>query len=185
LKKRVDESPKDKIFDFDLTYITSRGNWYYASWKGDLSKSGGIATNIGIHFFDMLLWIFGDVKENLVNVHTHDRAAGYLKLKKANVRWFLSINADTLPQAVKETGNGTFRSMIIEGEEIEFSDGFTELHTESYRNIIAGKGFGIEETIKAIEVVHDIRTMEPMGINGDYHPLASLSLSKHPFSADK
>jgi UDP-N-acetyl-2-amino-2-deoxyglucuronate dehydrogenase len=185
LKKKVDESPKDKIFDFDLTYITSRGNWYYTSWKGDISKSGGIATNIGVHFFDMLSWIFSEVIENTINIHTHDRAAGYLVFEKARVRWFLSINADTLPQEVKDKGQKTFRSMTIEGEEIEFSDGFTELHTESYKHILAGNGFGIEETRKAIEIVHDIRTIMPIGVNGNAHPLAKLPLSIHPFSGNK
>jgi UDP-N-acetyl-2-amino-2-deoxyglucuronate dehydrogenase len=185
LKQKVDESSKDKIFDFDLTYITSRGNWYYTSWKGDISKSGGIATNIGVHFFDMLSWIFGEVIENTINIHTHDRAAGYLVFEKARVRWFLSINADTLPQEVKDKGQKTFRSMTIEGEEIEFSDGFTELHTESYKHILAGNGFGIEETRKAIEIVHDIRTIMPIGVNGNAHPLAKLPLSIHPFSGNK
>jgi UDP-N-acetyl-2-amino-2-deoxyglucuronate dehydrogenase len=182
LKKKVDESPKDKIFDFDLTYITSRGNWYYSSWKGDVSKSGGIATNIGVHFFDMLTWIFGDVIENTINIHTHDRAAGYLIFEKARVRWFLSINADTLPQTAKDKGQKTFRSMTIEGEEIEFSDGFTELHTESYKHILAGNGFRIEETRKSIEIVHAIRTNEIFGLKGEYHPFCKLPQTKHPFS---
>ncbi len=185
LKKKVNESPPDKIFDFDLTYITSRGNWYYTSWKGDVSKSGGIATNIGVHFFDMLTWVFGDVEENDVHIHSHDRAAGNLKLKKANVRWFLSINSDTLPLSVKEKGQRTYRSMTIEGEEIEFSDGFTELHTESYKHILAGNGFRVEESRKAIEIVHDIRTINPIGVNSDSHPMAKLTLSNHPFSGSK
>ncbi|MFM2393908.1 MAG: hypothetical protein RLZZ546_1890 [Bacteroidota bacterium] len=185
LKKKVDESPKDKIFDFDLTYITSRGNWYYTSWKGDIEKSGGIATNIGVHFFDMLSWIFGEVEENITHIHTHDRAAGYLVFAKARVKWFLSINTETLPESVKEKGQKTFRSMTIEGEEIEFSDGFTELHTESYKQILAGKGFGVEESRKAIEIVHKIRTMLPTGINDFAHPLAKMPLAKHPFSGLK
>ena len=96
LKEKIDIAPKDKIFDVDLTYLTSRGNWYYASWKGDISKSGGIATNIGVHFYDMLSYLFGNVNENIVHLHTHDRAAGYLEFERARVRWFLSINYDLL-----------------------------------------------------------------------------------------
>lgn len=182
LKKQIDEGPADKIYDIDLAYITSRGHWYYTSWKGDVSKSGGIATNIGVHFYDMLTWIFGGIKENVVHVHTHDRAAGYFQLEKARVRWFLSINADTLPDAVKERGGRTYRSLTMEGQEIEFSDGFTELHTHSYQHILDGHGFGLEEARNSIEIVHDIRHKEPIGLKGDYHPLASRELSKHPFA---
>ena len=116
LRDKIKNGPKDKIYDVDLTYLTSRGHWYYTSWKGDISKSGGIATNIGVHFYDMLTWIFGEVKENVVHVHTHDRAAGFLQLEKARVRWFLSINYDALPQTVKETGQRTYRSIQVEGE---------------------------------------------------------------------
>jgi UDP-N-acetyl-2-amino-2-deoxyglucuronate dehydrogenase len=181
LKKKVDESPADKIFEFDLTYITSRGSWYYTSWKGDVEKSGGIATNIGVHFFDMLNWIFGDYKANKVHVHTHDRAAGYIEFAKAKVRWFLSINEETLPDHIRATGKKTYRSTMIEGEELEFSDGFTDLHTHSYQNILDGNGFPLESSRKAIELVHDIRTMTPEGMVGDYHPFCKLPLSKHPF----
>lgn len=182
LKKKVDEQPKDKIFDVDLTYLTSRGNWYYTSWKGDVSKSGGIATNIGVHFYDMLTWIFGDLKEMKVHIHTHDRAAGYIELERARVRWFLSINEDCLPEEVKNQGKRTFRSIQIEGEELEFSEGFTDLHTRSYKDVLQGKGFRIGETKQAIQIVHDIRHAEPVGLKGEYHPLARLPLSKHPFS---
>lgn len=182
LKKKIEEGPADKIYDIDLAYITSRGHWYYASWKGDVTKSGGIATNIGVHFYDMLTWIFGGIKENVVHVHTHDRAAGYFQLEKARVRWFLSINADTLPDAVKERGGRTYRSLTMEGQEIEFSDGFTELHTHSYQHILNGDGFGLEEARNSIEIVHDIRHKEPIGLKGDYHPLAKSPISKHPFS---
>tara|TARA_R110000737_G_scaffold331931_2_gene348541 strand:- start:2654 stop:3622 length:969 start_codon:yes stop_codon:yes gene_type:complete len=181
VKKMVDEGPKDKIYDFDLTYQTSRGSWYFASWKGDSEKSGGIATNIGVHFFDMLGWIFGDVKRNVVNVHTHDRAAGYLEFDRARVRWFLSINYDTLPEEVKARGIRTYRSMTIDGEEIEFSGGFTELHTDSYKDILSGGGFRIEESRKAIQTVFDIRHAEVIGLKGDYHPLCKLEQVKHPF----
>lgn len=182
LREKILSSPGDKIYDIDLTYITSRGNWYYTSWKGDISKSGGIATNIGIHFFDMLSWIFGDVKENIVNLHTHDRASGILMLKKAKVRWFLSINSETLPKEVKENGKTTFRSITIQGEEIEFSEGFTDLHTRSYEEILKGNGFQIGEARKSIEIVYDIRNQTPTGIKGDSHPYAKKSLSLHPFS---
>ena len=136
LKNKIDNSPKDKIYDIDLTYLTSRGNWYYTSWKGDVSKSGGIATNIGVHFFDMLSWIFGTLKINTTHLNSHDRAAGYLEFEKARVRWFLSINYDVLPEEIKAKGQTTFRSITIEGEELEFSGGFTDLHTTSYQEII-------------------------------------------------
>ncbi|MEP7145275.1 MAG: Gfo/Idh/MocA family oxidoreductase [Ferruginibacter sp.] len=182
LRQKVLDGPKDKVYDVDLTYLTSRGHWYYTSWKGDISKSGGIATNIGVHFFDMLTWIFGDMKNNVVHTHTHDRAAGYLELEKARVRWFLSINADTLPKEAKAAGKSTFRSIQIEGEELEFSEGFTDLHTISYEAILLGNGFRIGETKQAIEIVHNIRYATPIGLQGDYHPLADLPNSKHPFS---
>lgn len=174
LREKVLNGPKDKMYDVDLTYLTSRGHWYYTSWKGDISKSGGIATNIGVHFYDMLIWIFGDVKKNIVNIHTKDRAAGYLELERANVRWFLSINYETIPEEIKLQGKRTYRSIQIEGEELEFSDGFTDLHTTSYEQILAGKGFRIGETRTAIEIVHDIREATPIGLKGEYHPLAKI-----------
>jgi UDP-N-acetyl-2-amino-2-deoxyglucuronate dehydrogenase len=182
LKKKVENGPKNKGADVDLTYITSRGNWYYSSWKGDVSKSGGIATNIGVHFFDMLSWIFGDLLRNDIHVHTHDRAAGYLEFKSARVRWFLSINATSLPREAVQDGKRTFRSILIEGEELEFSQGFTDLHTKSYKNILAGNGFAISETRTSIQIVHDIRHKKVLGLKGDYHPLAALPLAKHPFT---
>ncbi len=172
LKNKIEEGPKDKIYDIDLAYITSRGSWYYTSWKGDIDKSGGIATNIGVHFYDMLTWIFGNVKKSIVHIQSHDRTAGYFELEKARVRWFLSINPDTLPLKVKEKGGRTYRSLIIEGQEIEFSDGFTELHTHSYENILRGNGFGLEEARKSIEIVYDIRNSNQLGLVGDFHPLA-------------
>jgi UDP-N-acetyl-2-amino-2-deoxyglucuronate dehydrogenase len=181
LKKKIDNGPKDKIYDVDLTYITSRGNWYYTSWKGDVHKSGGIATNMGVHFYDMLQWVFGPVKENIVHVYSHDRAAGYLELEKARVRYFLSINADNLPENAVQGEKRTYRTINIDGEEFEFSAGFTELHTESYRHILRGEGFGIEDARNAINIVYDIRHAEPIGLKGDYHPLAKLPLAKHPF----
>lgn len=181
LKERVAAAPKDKVFDVDLTYITSRGNWYYTSWKGDERKSGGVATNIGVHFYDMLSWVFGDVKQNIVHVSSFDRVAGILELEKARVRYFLSINADTLPADTKAAGKRTFRSLSMEGTEVEFSDGFTELHTDSYRKIIAGDGFGLADARNAVQIVHDIRHAAPLGLKGDYHPLARLEPASHPF----
>ncbi len=184
LKRQVDAAPADKVFDVDLTYITSRGNWYYASWKGDKEKSGGIATNIGVHFFDMLHWIFGDVRENLVYVHTHDRAAGFLRLKRARVKWFLSINYETIASAVKNNGMRTYRSIQVEGKEIEFSEGFTDLHTLSYQAVLDGKGFGLADAAPAVAMTHAIRNAQPLGLADDHHPLAALPLSPHPFERD-
>lgn len=181
LKEKITNGPKDKIYDIDLTYITSRGKWYYASWKGDVSKSGGIASNIGVHFYDMLSWIFGDVKQNIVHLHSHDRAAGYLEFEHARVRWFLSIDANTLPEEVKQKGQTTYRSIKMEGEEIEFSDGFKDLHTISYQDILNGGGFGLEEARTSIEIIHNIRKAEIKPLLGDYHPFCKLEQSKHPF----
>lgn len=180
LKEKINNSP-NKIHDLDLTYITSRGKWYYASWKGDKEKSGGISTNIGIHFFDALSWIFGDLKKNIVHVHSHDRAAGYLEFKNARVRWFLSINYDNLPEKEKNNGLRTFREIKIDGENFEFSSGFTDLHTKSYEEIISGNGFEISDAAPSIEIAYDIRNSKPVGFKGDYHPLAKLNLSNHPF----
>lgn len=181
LKEKLDKEPGDKVHDVNLTYITSRGLWYYTSWKGDINKSGGIATNIGVHFFDMLTWLFGDMKENFVHIHTHDRAAGFLQLQKARVKWFLSINEATLPEEVQAQSKRTYRSITIDGKEIEFSEGFTDLHTHSYREILQGRGFPISETAAAIKIVHEIRNANPVGLQGDYHDLGALPLVKHPF----
>ncbi|HLO43542.1 MAG TPA: Gfo/Idh/MocA family oxidoreductase [Leadbetterella sp.] len=157
LREKVKNSPPDKKFNVELKYITSRGKWYHRSWKGEIQKSGGIATNIGVHFFDMLTWIFGDVKENNVTRHTDDLAEGNLVFDKANVNWFLSIDYNQIPEQVRLQGKRTFRTLNMEGEEIEFSDGFTELHTHSYQQILNGNGFGVTETKKAIEIVSEIR----------------------------
>ncbi|WP_109302019.1 Gfo/Idh/MocA family protein [Aquimarina sp. AU474] len=169
LKEKVEKQKKDTKFEVDLTYLTSRGNWYHTSWKGDKTKSGGIATNIGVHFYDMLSWIFGDIQENVVHVHEEDRAAGYLEFKNARVRWFLSINAEYLPQEVKEKGQTTFRSITIDDEELEFSGGFTDLHTMVYKDILNGKGYGLDAARTAIKIVHDIRNSAPVGLKGEYH----------------
>lgn len=185
LKRKVENSPEDKIFDIDLTYLTSRGKWYYTSWKGELEKSGGIATNIGVHFFDMLTWIFGSLVEQEVHLHTHDRASGTMVLERANVRWFLSINYDVIPENEKAQGKRTYRSITVDGEEIEFSRGFTELHTSSYQAVLQGRGFRIGDTMEAIQIVHNIRHTEPIGLKGDYHPMAKYPLSNHPFNVAK
>ena len=173
LKKLVaDELAADpgRTYDIDLTYLTSRGRWYFVSWKGFVEKSGGIATNIGVHFFDMLAWIFGSVRENIVHVHQADTAAGFLSLSHARVRWFLSVNARYLPAVATAKGQRTYRSITVDGKEIEFSQGFTDLHTQSYQQILAGNGFGIQEARNSIETVHQIRKATPVGLVGDYHP---------------
>lgn len=170
LKKRIENGPKDKIYDIDLSYITSRGNWYFFSWKGDIQKSGGVATNIGVHFFDMLTWIFGEVEENTVHISKDNKVAGYLGLKRARVRWFLSVDYEDIPEKIKAKGQRTFRSLKLDDQEIEFSDGFTNLHTLSYENILSGKGFGIKEVESSVKTVYDIRNAVPAGCKGDYHP---------------
>lgn len=181
LKEQIAQGPKDKIYDVDLTYLTSRGNWYYTSWKGDVTKSGGIATNIGIHFFDMLSWIFGDLKKNVVHLHNHDRAAGYLEFEKARVRWFLSINDALLPKEAIEKKQRTYRSITVDGREIEFSEGFFDLHTKSYENIIEGNGFGLMDAKQSIEIVHEIRNAPLKPAVDDFHPLVRMPIQRHPF----
>lgn len=180
LQHRIAAASPAHKHEVTLTYITARGQWYYTSWKGETEKSGGIATNIGIHFYDMLQWVFGPVQHSEVHVHTHDRAAGYLELEHARVRWFLSINADTLPAPGR-----THRSIQVDGEELEFSHGFTDLHTLSYQGILQGQGFGLDTAAAAIDTVYHIRHAQPLGLGtGRHHPLAELPLSKHPFGQD-
>lgn len=162
LKNIIDNGLIDKVYNIDLDYITSRGHWYFTSWKGDQEKSGGIASNIGVHFFDMLQWIFGHMKEYSVNIKTKDTIAGTLLLEKAKVNWYLSINADNLPQNIKDKGQTTFRNLSIEGKEIEFSKGFTDLHTVSYENILAGKGYNLNDAKNSIEIVSAIRNSIPL-----------------------
>lgn len=157
LKEKIAAVPVGKKHQINLQYITSRGHWYHTSWKGDVEKSGGIATNIGVHFFDMLIWIFGDVKSSGVTEHTAQTASGQLELEKADINWMLSIDANTLPEEAKAAGKRTFRTLTIDGEGFEFSEGFTELHTKSYEEILNGKGFPVSETLKAIQLVHSIR----------------------------
>lgn len=170
LKQSVANSESSSKHDVDLTYITSRGRWYLQSWKGDIKKSGGIATNIGVHFYDMLYFVFGDLQENIVHYSTEDKAAGFLEYEKARVRWFLSVDSNDLPGQARANGQRTFRSITIDGEGIEFSSGFTDLHTQSYQQILRDRGFGLEDNWVAIQTVSDIRTMSPIGLVGDYHP---------------
>ena len=173
--RELAENP-DKIYDIDLTYLTSRGKWYFVSWKGDQAKSGGIASNIGVHFYDMLCWIFGDVEENIVNVKTPDCNAGTFKLKNANVRWFLSVNYNYIPEKIRAEGQRTYRSITVDGEELEFSGGFTDLHTLSYQEILKGNGFGLDEAYGSIRTVSTIRSLEPVGLKGEYHPFCKKVL---------
>ncbi len=169
VQKELTQNP-DKIYDIDLTYLTSRGKWYFISWKGDEAKSGGIASNIGVHFYDMLSWIFGEVEENIVHLKTDFANAGYLKLKNARVRWFLSINYDYIPDEIKAIGQRTYRSITVDSEELEFSGGFTDLHTRSYEEILKGNGFGLDEAYGSIRTVSTIRNTDVIGLKGDYHP---------------
>lgn len=170
LKEKIDQSPSGKKYDIDLSYITSRGNWYQFSWKGDSQKSGGIAINIGVHFFDMLTWIFGKPEKNIVHIYEKDKAAGYLELKNARIRWFLSIDYNDIPAEIKAKGQRTYRSIKINSDEIEFSEGFTDLHTLSYKKVLEGNGFGIEEAGTSIETVYQIRNAKISGLTGEYHP---------------
>jgi UDP-N-acetyl-2-amino-2-deoxyglucuronate dehydrogenase len=171
LRDRVAAQPPGHKADVDLTYITSRGNWYLKSWKGLTEKSGGIATNIGVHFFDMLHFVYGDLQDNVVHLNTPTKAAGYLEYERARVRWFLSLDVNDVPEAERAKGKRTHRAVIADGEDIEFSDGFTELHTRIYEEVLAGRGFGVEENRVAIETVFNIRNapVAPLGELG--HPL--------------
>jgi UDP-N-acetyl-2-amino-2-deoxyglucuronate dehydrogenase len=170
LKNEVAAAPADQKFDIDLTYITSRGKWYDISWKGDVKKSGGVATNIGVHFYDMLHFVFGQVQQNVLHYSNEHKAAGFIEYEKARVRWFLSVDINDIPLQLREQGKRTYRSLTMNGREIEFSDGFTDLHTRIYEDILAGNGFGLEENRVAIEIVGSIRQQTPVGIIGDYHP---------------
>ena len=180
LKERIEKEFKERKqkYNVDLTYITSRGRWYFISWKGDITKSGGVATNIGIHFFDMLIWIFGEVKHH--EVHYSEplkKMSGYIELEKANVRWFLSVDYNDLPEHIKQKSQRTYRSITFDGEEIEFSGGFTDLHTVVYEDILKGGGFGIKDARPSIELVYQIRNMKPTGFNEHSHPLAKEKLN--------
>ncbi|MFC1687635.1 Gfo/Idh/MocA family protein [Patescibacteria group bacterium] len=171
LKKKLESSKNTNKHDIELTYITSRGNWYLASWKGDLERSGGLTTNIGIHFFDLLIWLFGSVKHYEVHHDSATRNSGSLELENAHVRWFLSIDSNDLPEEAKNKGKRTHRSLTLDGNEVEFSDGFTDLHTEVYKNILAGNGHGIEDARLSVQLAHDIRKS----------PITSSPSNPHPF----
>lgn len=173
LREKLLAQKPDKKHEVVLTYITSRGNWYLVSWKGQLERSGGLATNIGVHFYDMLIWLFGDVEKSEVHVSNNKQTAGYLELERARVRWFLSIDRNNLPQEVVTTGQTTFRSITIDGQEVEFSGGFTDLHTEIYRRVLDGQGFGLDDARPSIQVVSDIRNATPVGINENSHSFLS------------
>ncbi|MBC8320939.1 MAG: Gfo/Idh/MocA family oxidoreductase [Bacteroidetes bacterium] len=170
LKNKIDNMPADHIHDIDLTYITSRGKWYHYSWKGEMSKSGGVVTNIGIHFFDMLGWIFGDVMTNTLHLLKPDKASGLLQLKNANVRWYLSVDKNELPEHAVQHNQPTYRSITVDGEEFEFSGGFTDLHTDSYKNILNNHGFGIADSRNSIEIAHLIRNQKITIGSGEKHP---------------
>jgi UDP-N-acetyl-2-amino-2-deoxyglucuronate dehydrogenase len=173
LRERVLAEVPGRKHEVDLTYITSRGRWYLHSWKGDVRKSGGIATNIGVHFFDMLHFIFGDLQDNRVHLNEETRAGGWLEYARARVRWFLSVDAKDVPEPQRSAGQRTYRSITVDGEEIEFSGGFTDLHTVSYERILAGEGFGLEENRCAIGTVATIRDARSAPLTGEYHPFVA------------
>lgn len=174
LREKVQRQQVSDKYEVDLTYITARGHWYMQSWKGDEKKSGGIATNIGVHFYDMLHFIFGEVQENVVHHSSEVMAAGYLEYENARVRWFLSVDYSQVPESAKARGQRTYRSITIDGDELEFSGGFADLHTRSYKEILAGNGFGLEENRVAIETVANIRNATPVGLKGEYHPFLKV-----------
>lgn len=173
LKEKVAADKSGKKYEVDLTYITSRGHWYLQSWKGDERKSGGISTNIGVHFYDMLHFVFGALQDNKVHFNSPTKAAGYLEYERARVRWFLSIDVNDIPIDVRAAGQRTYRAITANGESVEFSDGFTDLHTVSYREILAGRGFGLEENRVAIETVSQIRSAPISPLSGEYHPFVN------------
>jgi len=177
LRERVRSERRATKHEVDLAYVTSRGHWYLQSWKGDAKKSGGIATNIGVHFFDMLHFIFGALQENVVHHSSDTKAAGYLEYENARVRWFLSIDVEDVPAAQREAGQRTYRSITVDGNEIEFSGGFTDLHVRSYEEILAGRGFGLEDNRTAIETVAGIRKGASGNRGGDVHPFLKAAAS--------
>lgn len=171
LKEKVATEHNEKKYEVELTYITSRGKWYMESWKGDPRKSFGVATNIGVHFYDMLHFIFGKLERNVVHFTSNHKAAGYLEYEKARVRWFLSIDSNDLPDSVKGK-KPTYRSITVDGDEMEFSEGFTDLHTTSYQEILAGRGYGIEDARHCVETVEVIRASKiSVPTVGEGHPM--------------
>lgn len=178
LREKVRSAKQQSKHEVDLTYITPRGHWYLQSWKGEIKKSGGIATNIGVHFFDMLHFIFGNLQQNVVHYSSDTTAGGYLEYENARVRWFLSVDVNHVPSSHLAAGQRTFRSITVDGEEIEFSGGFTDLHVRSYEEILAGRGFGLEANRTAIETVSSIRNSVPIGLRGEYHPFLERLVGK-------
>jgi UDP-N-acetyl-2-amino-2-deoxyglucuronate dehydrogenase len=178
LRDKVLNERRVNKHDVDLTYITSRGNWYRQSWKGDVKKAGGIATNIGVHFFDMLHFLFGALQDNVVHYTSETKSGGFLEYENARVRWFLSVDINDVPPAHLVAGQRTYRSITVNGNEIEFSGGFTDLHVRSYEEILAGRGFGLEVNRTAIETVAHIRTAQPIGLQGEHHPFLDTTKSK-------
>jgi len=178
LKRKIESDKSGHSYSVDLTYVAGRGRWYQYSWKGDENKSGGIATNIGVHFFDILIWIFGSVKKNVVHLKTFDRAAGYLELERARVRWLLSLRFEDVPQAIQKAGRQTYKCMTIEGTEVDFTEGFADLHTPLYRDILEGRGFGIDDSYEAIVAAHKIRETAPTPNKGRRHPFLSIGRSR-------
>lgn len=172
LCEKIAAEPADRVHDVDLTYITSRGKWYLFSWKGEVHKSGGVGTNIGIHFFDLLTWIFGPLQSVEVHSSTDRQAAGYLELQRARVRWFLSLDRKDLPVQAVASGKSTYRSITVDGEEVEFSEGFTDLHTRVYEEILAGRGHGIAEARESVEIAYQIRHAQTIAPDAE---------KRHPF----
>ena len=171
LRDRIAGERTSRKYNIDLTYVTSRGRWYYTSWKGDIQKSGGVATNIGIHFFDMLLWVFGPVRHHEVHFADGRKVAGYFELERATVRWFLSVDREDVPEQISASGKNTYRSLVVDGEEFEFSEGFTDLHTVVYRQILEGRGFGMDEARPSINLAHELRNSVPVQASGPHcHP---------------
>ncbi|MDP7319727.1 MAG: Gfo/Idh/MocA family oxidoreductase [Bacteriovoracaceae bacterium] len=170
LKEKVDKTGEEK-HEILLTYITSRGPWYHESWKGEEAKSGGLTSNIGIHFFDMLTWIFGDLKKNELHLANKYMTSGYMELEKANVRWMLSVDREYLPNSAVDKKMTTYRSITVDGDEIEFSGGFTDLHTKVYNQAVKGDGYGLEDARVAIRIVDELRGKEPLGVQEYSHPL--------------
>lgn len=170
LREKIQKGKKDKKYEVDLTYLTSRGSWYLSSWKGQIEKSGGLATNIGIHFFDLLIWLFGNVQHNEVHHNDPKIMSGFIELENARIRWFLSVDETKLPQQIKEKGQKTYRSVTIDGEEVEFSDGFTDLHTEVYKDILSGGGYGLTDVRPSIELAEKIRNAKITTNSSNTHP---------------
>ncbi len=176
LKESLDKETRRGKHDISLTYITARGKWYHYSWKGIRERSGGLATNIGIHFFDLLLWLFGPMVKSELHYDDLYKSSGYLELERARVKWFLSIDRNDLPFDLDLEKKSTFRSIVIDGGEFEFSGGFRDLHTLSYEKILAGEGFGIKEARPSIQLCHDIRIAKPTGLSSNSHPLLEAAV---------